>query len=155
MYWQWKALQGEALHYANTRKDPSYGSGSGIAWQYDSPQTITDSNWQGVRGHLTNSQVLGLAQPYLYAWYNTFSAFAATQYCTGGWITNCTNGPSSDDPSTLSTVTPGGALWLMLPWYYYLGADRSLIVNLQDFGAALYPRGNWNRYYQSRRGNHF
>jgi hypothetical protein len=155
MYWQWKALQGEAFHYANTGKDPSYGPLYGIAWQYDSPQWVTDPNWRGVKANLTNSQVLALTQPYLYAWYNTFSAFTAAQYCSGGWISNCTNGPSSDDPSTLSTVTPGGALWLMLPSYYYLGADRSLIVNLQNFGAALYPRGSWNRYYQRRPGNHF
>jgi hypothetical protein len=156
MYWQWKALQGEALHYANTGKDPSYGSGSGIAWQYDSPQTITDSNWQGVRGHLTNSQILALTQPYLYAWYNTFSAFTAAQYCAGGWISNCTKGPSSDDPGTLSQqASLGGAVWAMLSGYYYLGVDRSLIINLQNFGAALYPRGGWNRYYQLREGSHF
>jgi mono/diheme cytochrome c family protein len=152
MYWSWKALQGEAAHYANTGKDPSYGSLYGIAWSYLSPQFILDK--LGVIGHLTNSQVLALTQPYLYAWYNTYSTFTASQYCSGGWISNCTNGPSSDDPANLSPVFLGGALWYMLPGYYSLGVDRSLIINLQNFGAALYPQGSWDRYYQ-RRGNHF
>jgi hypothetical protein len=144
MYWQWKALQGEALHYANTGNDPSYGYLYGIAWQYDSPETIVDSNWAGVKGSLTNSQVLALVQPYLQAWYKFFSQFTAAQYCTGGWISNCSNGPSSGDPSAVSPAFLGGALWTMLPGYYNLGVSSTLITNLQKFGAALYPLGGWS-----------
>jgi hypothetical protein len=147
MYWQWKALQGEALRYSNTGKDPSYAAWDAPAWQYDSPETIVDSNWAGVRGGLTNSQVLALVQPYLQAWYNFFSQFTAAQYCTGGWISNCNKGPSSDDPANLSPVFLGGALWTMLPGYCNLGVSSTLITNLQNFGAALYPRGTWNTDY--------
>jgi hypothetical protein len=147
MYWAWKALQGEALHYANTGDDPSYGGNYGAAWQYDNPETIVDSNWSYVRGSLTNSQVVVLTQPYLQAWYNFFSAFSAAKYCTGGWISNCNNGPSSSNPANLSPVSLGGAIWTMLPGYHNLGVSSTLITNLQNFGAALYPLGRWSTDY--------
>jgi hypothetical protein len=148
MYWAWKALQGEALRYANTGHDPSYGYLDGPAWQYVAPEWIVDSNWAGVWGSLTNSQVLALVQPYLQAWYNTFSVFTAAQYCTGGWVSNCSNGPSSDNPSTLSQqASLGGAMWTMLPVYYNLGVSSTLITNLQNFDAALYPQGSWSTNY--------
>jgi hypothetical protein len=148
MYWQWKALQGEALHYANTGNDPSHGPLYGIAWQYDSPETIVDSNWAGVWGSLTNSQVLALVQPYLQSWYNFFSQFTAAQYCAGGWLEDCTGNTSPDDPSTLSQeASLGGAMWTMLPAYYNLGVSSTLIAKLQNFGAALYPHGMWSTDY--------
>jgi hypothetical protein len=148
MYWQWKALQGEALHYANTGYDPSYGYYYGIAWQYDSPESIVDSNWAGVWGSLTNSQVLALVQPYLQSWYNFFSQFTPAQYCTGGWLEDCMGSTSPDDPSELSQeASLGGAMWTMLPGYYNLGVSSTLITNLQKFGAALYPRGTWSTDY--------
>jgi hypothetical protein len=144
MYWQWKALQGEALRYANTGHDPSHGDLDGPAWQYDSPESVVDSNWAVIWGSLTNSQVRALVQPYLQSWYNFFSQFTAAQYCTGGWIFNCSNGPSSDDPSVMSPAFLGGAIWTMLPGYYNLGVSSTLITNLKNFGAALYPRGQWS-----------
>jgi hypothetical protein len=150
MLWQWKALQTNTLWNTITHRDPSYGS-SGWPWQYDSPYTITDNTWRGVTGSLTDSQIVALVQPYLQAWYNQASSYTAAQYCAGGWLqftggaTCATNNNQSNvQPSTLSPVYLGGALWDMLHWYNTIGVSSTLITNLQNFGASLYPLGNWS-----------
>jgi hypothetical protein len=35
-------------------------------------------------------------------------------------------------------------MWDMLHWYNGIGVSSTLIANLQNFGASLYPLGNWN-----------
>jgi hypothetical protein len=151
MLWQWKALQTNTLWATITRHDPSYGGDEGWAWQYDSPYTITDPSWAYVVGSLTNTQVTALVQPYLQAWFNQASSYTAAQYCAGGWLqftggaTCATNNNQSNvDPSTLSPVYFGGAMWDMLHWYNGIGISSTLIANLQNFGASLYPLRNWN-----------
>jgi hypothetical protein len=134
--WFVKALQEETLNGMG----PNMPEG-GWDPQWTAPEALVDSAYSSIWAGVSPSTMAALSQAYLQAWYAQASTYTPQQYYTGGWAS------ATQNPADLTTdfydTSFGGELWFMLPRLRFIGVSPTLINQVTNWAATVFPAGNW------------
>ena len=131
--WSVKGLQEETLSGVG----PQAGQYGWVpAWT--TPEVLVDWNWDIVWSATSAATRATLLQAYTAAWFAQASQYTPQQYYQGRWASATVN------PATLFFETTfGGQIWFSLPRLRYDGVDPTLIRQVSDWAATIWPNANW------------
>ncbi len=137
MAWFVKALQEETLDGIG----PNVPEG-GWDPQWTAPEPLVDAAWDIIWTGMSPSTRTTLTQAYLQAWYAQASTYTPQQYFAGGWSS------PTENPANMTTdffqTSFGGELWYLLPRMRYIGVSPTLVSQMTNWAATIFPAGNWS-----------